>query len=319
MPTLKFRLSQNEGMSEASERRRFSRATWANILGNTVKIVVEAVAGVTFGSVALLADAAHSVADLVASFVVLLWGDTRFDDPDVDHPHGHARIEPLTALFVGAVIVILGANLLYESSMGLVHGTDVEFSLLLVAALAFAIVDMYLVYWYTERMNVGIDSTALRALAADCLNDIYTSVAALAGVLGVALGYGVLDSVAGALVSLLVIYQGIVIGRENLSYLAGEAPPEGRREEIETVLLDHGEVHGVHDLAVFWDGPVLEVEAHVEVDGELTLREAHDLETDLVMSVRDIEDVGDVHLHLDPSDHGEWKDTSGTGPTAADG
>jgi cation diffusion facilitator family transporter len=306
-------------MSEASDRRRFARATWANVLGNTVKIVAEAAAGIAFGSVALLADAAHSVADLVASFVVLFWGDTRFDDPDMDHPHGHARIEPLTALFVGTVIVILGANLLYESSQGLIHGTDVEFSYLLVAALGFAVIDMYLVYWYTERMNVGLDSTALRALAADCLNDIYTSVAALAGVFGVALGYGILDSVAGALVSLLVIYQGIDIGRENLSYLAGEAAPEGRRNDIRTAMLDHGDVHGVHDLAVFYDGTVLEVEAHVEVDGELTLREAHDLETELVESLRDLEDVGDVHLHLDPSGHGEWKDTSDSGPTAADG
>jgi cation diffusion facilitator family transporter len=306
-------------MSEASDRRRFARATWANVLGNTVKIVAEAAAGIAFGSVALLADAAHSVADLVASFVVLFWGDTRFDDPDMDHPHGHARIEPLTALFVGTVIVILGANLLYESSQGLIHGTDVEFSYLLVAALGFAVIDMYLVYWYTERMNVGLDSTALRALAADCLNDIYTSVAALAGVFGVALGYGILDSVAGALVSLLVIYQGIDIGRENLSYLAGEAAPEGRRNDIRTAMLDHGDVHGVHDLAVFYDGTVLEVEAHVEVDGELTLREAHDLETELVESLRDLENVGDVHLHLDPSGHGEWKDTSDSGPTAADG
>ena len=297
-------------MSEEAARRRFARASWANVIGNTAKIVVEGLAGLAFGSVALLADAAHSVADLVASLVVLIWGDTRFDDPDADHPHGHARIEPLTALFVGAVIVILGANLLYESGLGLLYGTDVRFSLFLVGALLFAMVDMYLVYWYTERMNSEMDSTALRALATDCLNDLYTSVAALIGVLGVAFGYSVLDSLAGAVVSLLVIYQGIVIARENLSYLAGEAAPEYRRERVRESILDHQRVHGVHDLAVFWDGPLLEVEAHVEVEGNLTLREAHDLETELVQAVLDLEDVGDAHLHLDPSGVGEWKETT---------
>jgi divalent metal cation (Fe/Co/Zn/Cd) transporter len=59
---------------------------------------------------------------------------------------------------------------------------------------------------------------------------------------------------------------------------------------------------------VFYDGTDLEVEVHVEVDGEMTLREAHDVETDLVTSLRALDDVGDVHVHLDPSGLGEWKD-----------
>ncbi len=299
-------------MSRQTERRRFARASWANVLGNTAKIVVEGAAGLAFGSIALLADAAHSVADLVASIVVLIWGDTRFDDPDTDHPHGHARIEPLTALFVGAVIVVLGGNLLYESARGLVDGTDVVFDILLVGALVFAMVDMYVVYWYTMRMNADIGSTALRALAVDCLNDLYTTVAALVGVIGIAFGYPVFDSLAGALVSLLVIYQGLVIARENLSYLSGEAAPEERQAHVRETLLENPHVHGVHDLAVFYDGPVLEVEGHVEVDGDLTLSEAHDLETTLITVVRDIEDVGDVHIHLDPEGLGEWKSTSET-------
>jgi cation diffusion facilitator family transporter len=301
-------------MDTATERRLFARASWVNVLGNTAKIVVEGAAGLAFGSLALVADAAHSLGDLVASLVVLVWGDSRFEDADADHPHGHARIEPLTALFVGAVIVVLGANLLYESGQGLVDGSDVRFSYLLVGALVFAMVDMYLVYWYTTRLNTEIGSTALRALAVDCLNDMYTTVAALVGVIGIGLDYPILDSLAGGLVSLLVIYQGIEIARENLSYLAGEAAPEERRAEIREALLADQRIHGVHDLAVFYDGPMLEVEAHVEVDGDLTLREAHALESDLVQTVQSHEEVSDVHLHLDPAGLGEWKDAAEDAP-----
>lgn len=305
-------------MNEAASRRRFTRAAWVNVLGNTVKIVAEGTVGLLFGSVALLADAAHSVADLVASLVVLVWGSSRFEEADHDHPHGHARIEPLTALFVGAVIVILGANLLSESVQSLLGAPELTFSPLMVAALLFAMVDMYALYWYTERMNEGLDSTALDALAADCLNDLYTSVAALVGIAGIAFGYPMLDAVAGGAVSLLVVYQGIAIGRENLSYLSGRAAPQQRNDDVRETLLAHDAVHGVHDLAVFWEGPVLEVEAHVEVDGNLTLRDAHDLETRLVTSVRELDEIGDAHIHLDPAGVGEWKttpDTSVTEPT----
>jgi len=298
------------GTRTAAERRGFTRASVANVLGNAAKIVVEGAAGLAFGSVALLADAAHSVADLVASIVVLVWGRSVYDDPDETHPHGHQRIEPLAALFVGSVIVLLGLNLLYESVSGLIEGVDVTFSPILIGALLFAIADMYLLYWYTTRVNQLVDSTALAALAIDCRNDIYTSLAALIGVLGVFFGYPVFDALAGGFVSLLVVYQGVKIGRENVSYLIGAAPSDDQREKIGDTLRSHPAVSGVHDLAVFYDGTDLEVEAHVEVDGELTLIEAHDIETELVQALRDIDVVGDVHLHLDPAGIGEWKDAS---------
>jgi len=297
-------------MDVAEARRRFSRASWVNVVGNAAKIIVEGAAGILFGSVALIADAAHSVADLVASIVVLIWGSRSYDDADESHPHGHARIEPLTALFVGAVIVLLGLNLLYESGRGVIFGTDVQFSVFLLGALAFALVDMYLVYWYTQRANEGLGSTALSALATDCLNDLYTTVAAVVGVLGVFVGVPVLDPLAGGLVSVLVIHQGIEIARENVDYLVGAAPTDDKRTEIRQALTTNESVEGIHDFTVFYDGTLIEVEVHVEVDGEMSIRQAHDLESELVDDLRALEEVGDVHIHLDPSGLGEWKDAS---------
>ncbi len=297
-------------MDGDSDRRGFTRASWANVLGNAVKIVVEGAAGLLFGSIALIADAAHSIADLIASVVVLIWGRSSFDEPDDTHPHGHERIEPLTALFVGAVIALLGLNLLYSSIQGIVSGTDVTFSYLLFGALLFAIADMYLVYRYTEYINADIGSTALAALATDCLNDIYTSIAALVGVVGILFGFPMLDPIAGGLVSILVVSQGVSIGRENLGYLVGAAGTPEQRERITETLRAHPDVEGVHDLTVYYDGTVLEVEVHVEVDGNMPFRQAHDIESDLVDDLRDLEDVGDAHVHLDPSGIGEWKDQS---------
>ncbi|ELZ47301.1 cation diffusion facilitator family transporter [Halorubrum coriense DSM 10284] len=290
------------------DRARFQRAAAVNVAGNAVKIAVVGATGLAFNSVALLADAAHSVADLVASAVVFVWGGSRYESADETHPHGHQRIEPLTALFVGATVAVLGLLLLRESVLGFVGPVEVRASPLLVGALLFAMADMYLLYRYTELVNADLGSTALTALAVDCLNDIYTTVAALVGVVGVFLDVPVLDPLAGAFVSVLVVYQGIEIGRENVTYLVGGAPPPGDRDRVVAALRDHPAVEGVHDLTVFYDGTDLEVEVHVEVDGEMTLREAHDVETDLVTSLRALDDVGDVHVHLDPSGLGEWKD-----------
>ena len=302
-------------MKEA-DRTRFGRAAGVNAAGNAAKIVVEGGVGFATGSAALIADAAHSVADLVASLVVLIWGEGRFEGPDADHPHGHARFEPLTALFVGGVIVVLGADLLIESVRTILEGATVTFSPLMLGATAFAMVDMLAVYVYTKRANAGLDSAALRALALDCLNDLYTSVAVLAGIVGIALGAPVLDGAAGAAVSLLVVSQGVTIARENVSYLSGAAAPEERRDAVRETLLGGSRVRGVHDLAVFYDGTELEVEAHVETDGDLSLAQAHDLEEELAESVLALDDVGGVHIHLDPAGIGEWKDGQESSPSA---
>jgi cation diffusion facilitator family transporter len=295
-------------MSE--DRDSFLKASWVNVASNVVKIGVEGTLGLTFGSLALMADAAHSVADLLASAVVLVWGRFVYDDPDASHPHGHDRFEPLAALFVGGVLILLGLKLLYDAGHGLLTGPTAEYSAVLVAGLLVALVVRYGCYWYTVRVNREVGSPSLRALAADSKNDIYTTLAAFAGVVGMALGYPVFDPIAGGVVSLLVIYQGVDISRENVRYLSDGAPPIEERTRIEDAIRSHPEVHGLHDFVAYYSGHVIEVEFHAEVDGDLSLAEAHDIETELRERVREIEPVSDVHVHLDPAGLGEWKDAA---------
>lgn len=289
---------------------RFRRVAWVNVLGNAAKIGVEGSVGLLFGSVALLADAAHSLADLVASVIVLGWGDRGYEDPDVNHPHGHARFEPFTALGVGVAIILMGVILLYESAQGVIHGRELVFNYAMLLALGFAIMSMAAIYHYTSAVNAELQSTALRALAIDCRNDVLTSMAALIGIIGVFFGYGLFDPIAGGVVSLIVITQGVAIGRENVTLLLGSAPPEGKRAELRVLLLEHPEVAGVHDFVVFYEGTDIEVEAHVEVDGSMSLHRAHAIESELMRRLREQDGVGDVHVHLDPSGIGEWKDAT---------
>lgn len=292
----------------SDQRASFLKASWVNVLSNVSKIVVEGTLGVVSGSLALTADAAHSVADLLASAVVLVWGRFVYDDPDESHPHGHDRFEPLSALFVGGVLVLLGLKLLYDAGTSLVKGPTAEYNALLVVGLLFALANRYGCYWYTKLVNRDLDSPGLRALAADSLNDIYTTLAAFVGVAGMALGYPVLDPIAGGIVSLLVVHQGVEISRENVRYLADSAPPEDEQERIKEAIRSHSSVHGTHDFVAYYSGHVIEVEFHAEIDADYTVAQAHQIETELRERVREIEPVSDVHVHLDPAGLGEWKD-----------
>ncbi len=298
----------------ADTREAFLKVSWMNVLLNALKIVVEGSIGLLTGSIALTADAAHSVADPLASGVVLIWGRSVHEDADDSHPHGHDRFEPLSALFVGGMLILLGLKLLYDSGHSLLTGVTAEYSLWLVAGLLFALADMYVCYWYTQYVNQELQLPSLRALAADSLNDLYTTGAALVGVLGMAVGYPVFDPVAGGIVSLLVIHQGIETSRENVQYLADSAPPKSEQKEIKDRIREHPGVHGIHDFVAYYSGHVIEVEFHAEVDRGLTVVEAHDIESELRERVRDIEPVSDVHIHLDPAGLGEWEDANDATP-----
>lgn len=285
----------------------FLRASLVNVVGNVAKIAVEGALGFAFGSLALIADAAHSLGDLLASLVVLIWGRLSFRGPDRNHPHGHERVEPLTALFVGVVLIVLAGKIFLDVISAIRSGPSVDFNVILVIGLGFAILDMLLVYWFTVRTNEILGSVSLDALATDAMNDVYTSFAAVIGVFGAGMGMPILDPVAGGLVSILVIREGIKIVRENVRYLTGSAPPAEEIESIRATVLDHEAVSGVHDVRCHYVGTIIEVELHAEVPGDLTLAEAHDLETDLRNILLGCRNVGDAHVHLDPAGLGEWE------------
>lgn len=287
----------------------FRFGSWANIVGNLVKIVLEGAVGFWFGSLALVADAAHSLGDLFASGVVLVVGGWAFKDGDDDHPHGHHRFEPVASLVVAGVLFVLAAKLIHDAHGALVKGPEISFDPVLVAVLGVAIGIKLATYWATVRLNDGVGSTGLDALAVDCLNDVYASVAAVVGVVGAAAGYPVFDPIAGGVMAAVIAWQAGGIARENVGYLVGEAASEEKRNEIRSMVVSHTAVHGVHDMKVFYVGPVLEVEFHAEVDGNLALREAHEVETELMKLVRNVEDVEDAHVHLDPSGMGEWENS----------
>lgn len=139
----------------------FVRASWLNVLGNLLKLVVEGSIGLLFGSLALVADAANSLGDLLASLGILTWGRLTYVGPDENHPHGHERLEPLTAFLVGVILIIVALRLLYGVVIALLHGPEGTFALALIGGLGIAIAIKTVVYWYTTRINRRVDSPGL--------------------------------------------------------------------------------------------------------------------------------------------------------------
>jgi cation diffusion facilitator family transporter len=120
-------------------------------------------------------------------------------------------------------------------------------------------------------------------------------------------GVTVLDPIAASVVAVAVLYTGVEIVRDNVGYLVGSAPPEDLRVEIVERALAHPDVEGAHDVVAHYVGPEVDVSLHIEVEGDRTLFEAHDIETAVMDDIRDLPEIDDVFVHVDPKELGEWK------------
>ena len=276
---------------------------------NVALVVAKGLVWWTTGSLAVGSEAVNSLADSAYSVVILagLYLTTR--PPDFSHPHGHERIEPFVSLFVALGVFGAGFAVLWRAITSVLSG-DLATTIgpAAVAVLALTAVVKFGLYRYCLRVADRTNSPALTATALDNRNDILTAGAALVGVLGARIGLPVLDPVAAGVVSIGILYTGFEIVRDNVDYLVGSAPPEDLRAEIARRALAHPEVEGAHDVIAHYVGPEIDVSLHVEVEGDRTLREAHDIETEVRNAIGAIEEVDDVFVHVDPKELGEWKD-----------
>jgi cation diffusion facilitator family transporter len=261
------------------------------------------------GSFAVGSEAVNSLADAAYGIVVVagLYLTTR--PPDRDHPHGHERIEPFVSLFVAAGVFLAGGVVLWRSANALLAGSPEPVSSPAAAGvLAVGAAAKYGLYRYCLAVGEEHNSPALVATALDTRNDILTATAALLGVLGAGVGFPLLDPLAAVVVSIGILYTGVEIVRDNVNYLVGRAPPDELHADIVARAIDHPEVHGVHDVVAHYVGPEIDVSLHVEVEGDRTIAEAHDIETEVMDAIRDLPEIDDVFVHVDPKELGEWKD-----------
>jgi cation diffusion facilitator family transporter len=275
---------------------------------NVALVVAKGLVWWTTGSLAVGSEAVNSLADSAYSVVILagLYLTTR--PPDFSHPHGHERIEPFVSLFIALGVFAAGGTVLWRAATAVLTGnvtvpTGSSAVLVLVATAAVK----FGLYRYCLRVADRTRSPAVTATALDNRNDVLTATAALVGVVGARLGVPMLDPIAAGVVAVGILYTGYEIVQDNVDYLVGSAPPDDLRIEIVQRALSHPEVEGAHDVIAHYVGPEIDVSLHIEVEGDRTLREAHDIETEVMESIRELEEVDDVFVHVDPKELGEWK------------
>ena len=279
------------------------RVTWIGAGANVVLVIFKLWAGFVSNSQALIADGFHSLSDLFSDFVVILglkWGRRA---EDADHPFGHARIETISSLIIGLVLILVGLGITYTAVLSIYHHEASTPSMFAVYAAAISVLVKEVLFWYTIRIGNKLKSLALIGNAWHHRADALSSVAVLAGVGAVYANpdWYLADSYAALLVTYFVIKVGITLAWSAFKELADTAPDRDVLVKLTERTTQVDGVRQVHDMRARYSGSQIFVEVHIVVDPDQTVRQGHNIAREVKHALLDdYPDVTRVIIHVDP-------------------
>jgi len=278
-----------------------SRCTWVSVGVNILLTAIQIVVGVLAKSQGLVADGIHTLSDLVADFVVLFAGHHSKKDADDDHPYGHQRFETAASLVLGALLIAVGAGMLWSAVHKLEDPSTVP--TVHIAALwvaCGALVAKELLFRYMLATAKRVKSSMLVANAWHARSDAASSLVVGIGIVGNLAGYPILDPIAALIVGFIVAKMGWGFGWDALHDLMDRAVDDEDVQAIRITLLETPGVQGVHDLRTRKMGDMIVVDAHLEVDAAITVEAGHDIAVAARQRVLQRHRVLNLMTHLDP-------------------
>jgi cation diffusion facilitator family transporter len=285
----------------AQRAQAASRCTWVSVGVNLALTVTQVAAGVLARSQGLIADGVHSLSDLVADFVVLLAGHHSKKDADQDHPYGHQRFENAASLVLGLLLLGVGLGMLWSAFRKLEAPETVQtvhMAALWVAGAA--LVAKETLFRYMLKVAKRVKSSMLVANAWHARSDAASSLVVGIGIIGNLAGYPILDPIAAAIVGFMVAKMGWEFGWDALHDLMDRSVDEAEVLAIRETLAQTPGVAGVHDVRTRKMGDMIVVDAHIEVDADITVEAGHDIAVQARQRVLQRHRVLNLMTHVDP-------------------
>lgn len=290
--------------------RRFRLASRLAALGigvNALLAAVKGIVGIWAGSRALIADAVNSATDVAGSLAVWIGLRLARQPPDEDHPYGHGKAEPVAAIVVSVLVLMVGVEIARSSVVALFRPAEAPSAVAAVVA-AGTVALKGALYRITLRYGRRLNSHALLANALDHRSDALASSAVLLGVAGAIAGerLGVpqlahLDPVAGFVVALFVLRTAYRMLNEAVHNTIDHVlHAEDAQELVEAVKRVPG-VLRVDGLLAREHGHYVIVDVKIAVDGRLTVEEGHEIAKAVkARLVEEFAHVRDALVHVNP-------------------
>jgi len=279
------------------------RASWWSIAGNALLAFLKLSAGLISGSFAVIADGIDSVSDIVSSLVVLVAARIIAKPPNIKFPYGYKKADTVATKVLSFMIFFAGAQLAYSTVQLLIRGESMEIpGKLAIWITLISIGGKFILSLLLYRTGKKVESTMLMANARNMRNDILLSMSVLASlVFTLILEEPLIDRFIALLISIFIMYEGFrIFMKSNIDLMDGIDNTELYRRLFESIHLVEG-AHNPHRVRARKIGHYYMVNLDVEVDPELSVKEAHEIAKNVEKSIKsNLRNIYDIMVHVEP-------------------
>ncbi|MBD3308876.1 cation diffusion facilitator family transporter [candidate division KSB3 bacterium] len=296
-------LSNLSHSENRQQTRQIRRITWLGLSVNLGLALIKFVVGFIGNSQAVVADAIHSLSDMITDFAILFGVKFWSAPADEDHPYGHKRIETIVTILIGLTLMFVALEIGYTALTSL-READVQQpgEIALVGALV-SILFKEVLYRWTVAAGKRLKSPALKANAWHHRSDVFSSLPVLLAVTVAIINpeWAFVDHLGAFVVSLFILKVAWDIIKPALFDLTDTGASHKEREFIRSLAMDVEGVQSVHKIRTRKLGASFFVDLHVLVDENMTVRESHSISENVQQTlIEKGPDIVDVVVHIEP-------------------
>ena len=281
--------------------RRKVEAARLSVLSNTALVALKLGVGVSIGSVSVISEAVHSATDLFAALIAFFAVRASDAPPDEQHPYGHGKFEAVSGVIEALLIFAAGVFIIWQAANALITGRHLLAPLWGVAVMAVSAIVNVFVARHLHAVAKETDSVALLADAHHLSVDVWTSAGVLVGLALVAItGEPRFDAFVALVVAVIVFVTAARLTRDALYPLIDNRLPDNEIALVKGVMATDDRVLGWHKLRTRKSGSERHIDVHIQVDDDMSLREAHRLTEELEDKIRAALPKVVVVIHTEP-------------------
>jgi len=275
---------------------------------NIFLVLLKIFSGIFFGSVALIADGVHSISDLLSDVFVILGIRHSLKPADKEHPFGHGKFEYVLSFILGVSILLIAYGLAKNVIDNFNEFVKIPSVITLIIVVFVVVLKLFLARYLISKGKEA-DSQIISASGKESLTDVFSSIIVFIGILSVILGghfnidfllKG--DKIASIIIALFIIKIGVQIIYESIKSMQGKAVNEKICERYKAQIMEVKGVISVDHIDMITYGPYYQALIDIEVDGKITVKEGHDIATNVSDLLYSDEKICHVVVHVNPEE-----------------
>ncbi len=272
---------------------------WISIVTNGLLFALKYWAGFVTGSLALMADAWHTLSDSLSSIIVLVGTKISSKPPDKEHPFGHGRAELIASIIIGVILALIGFEFAKDSIARLMNHESVVFGKFAIWVTAISVIVKEALAQFSFWASRKTANTSLKADGWHHRSDAISSLIILVGIFSGKYFWWI-DGVLGLVVAILIFYAAYEIIKEGTDPLLGEIPDKNLLQELKVIARETTgiETH-FHHVHLHRYGDHIELTAHIRLPKAITLEKAHSIADDIEMEIMNRLNI-EATIHMEP-------------------